>query len=185
MTKNLLKGVHVALRALEPEDEELLFRWENNPSVWRVSHTLTPISRHQIKEYLAHIHLDIFQTRQLRLVITHTDNDQQPIGLIDLFDYDPFHQRAGVGILIAENKNRHRGFASEALELLVNYAFTSLMLYQLYASMTVDNPVSLQLFEKTGFKLIGTRKGWIRTFDGWMDEWYLQLIRPDWAKSHS
>ncbi len=101
-----------------------------------------------------------------------------PVGLIDLFDFDPFHLRAGVGILIANNKHRQKGYATEALHLLTKYAFETLQLHQLYCNIGTNNPISIQLFKNAGFEEVGIKKGWNKTVDGWIDEVLLQAINP-------
>jgi diamine N-acetyltransferase len=101
-----------------------------------------------------------------------------PVGLIDLFDFDPFHLRAGVGILIANKKYRQKGFATEALQLLTRYAFETLQLHQLYCNIAANNSVSLQLFTNGGFTTVGVKKDWLKDVDGWVDELMLQAINP-------
>ena len=94
-----LKGEKSNLRALEPEDLEFLYTIENNESFWEISHTQTPFSKYLLKQYLENAHLDIFEAKQLRLLIEEKSTKRQ-IGLIDLFDFNPQHKRAGIGILI-------------------------------------------------------------------------------------
>lgn len=166
----------LVLRALEPEDIELLYQWENNMEIWEVSNTLTPFSKYQLKKYIEQSRLDIFQTKQLRLIID-LEESSTPIGMIDLFDFDAFHQRGGVGIII-HKKHRQKGYAYEALSMFINYCFNNLALNQLYANISAKNKVSQQLFEKVGFKLVGTKKAWRKTKDGFEDELLYQLIRP-------
>ena len=48
----MLKGENIYLRALEPSDADLIFRWENNPSNWKISGTLLPFSKHLIEQYV-------------------------------------------------------------------------------------------------------------------------------------
>jgi len=169
-----ISGKKIKLRALEPSDVELLYRWENDTNNWNVSNTLTPYSKHVLEQYIANAHLDIYTTKQLRLVIC--DNKNIPLGCIDLFDFDPNHRRAGVGILIADKKNQTRGYASEALFLLINYCFGTLNLHQLYCNITIDNKTSLALFKKYRFKITGTKKSGIRDGNIFKDEYLLQLI---------
>ena len=99
MTK--LENRTISLRAPEPEDLDILYLWENNTDVWRISGTLVPFSRYILKQYLDHAHQDIFETKQVRFIIQLNEN-KRPVGAIDLFDFDPHHHRAGIGILIAE-----------------------------------------------------------------------------------
>ena len=116
-----LKGEHINLRALEPEDLDFLFQIENNESFWEISHTQNPFSKYILKQYLENVHLDIFEAKQLRLLIEEKSTKKQ-LGMIDLFDFNPQHKRAGVGILIHPDFQKN-GFASEALSILINYTF--------------------------------------------------------------
>jgi diamine N-acetyltransferase len=175
MQDSLLKNDHIFLRAVEPEDAEVIYRWENNTTNWQVSNTLVPFSMHTIKQYALNASQDIFENKQLRLMII-SRKENKPIGAIDLFDYDPFHLRAGVGILINDQENQGKGFAQEALTVLKRYAFEYLHLKQLYCSIGADNTKSQHLFEKLGFKKCGTRKDWLKSIDGWIDEHFYQCL---------
>ena len=179
MQNEILIGKRLYLRAVEPSDIDLLYHWENDPSIWRVSNTLTPYSRFQIEEYVMNIQNDIYSTKQLRLMIIGRSGKikGKAIGAIDLFDFDPNHLRAGVGILVRE-EFRGKGYASEALELIIKYAFCILNIRQLYSNITPMNTASISLFEKHGFERCGIKKDWIRTGNGWLEEWMFQLIRP-------
>jgi len=169
-----LQGNRITLRALEPEDLEFLFETENNESFWEVSHTQTPFSKFLLKQYLENAHLDIFEAKQLRLIIQENLN-QKAVGMIDLFDFNPQHKRAGIGILIHE-KYQKNGFASEAIELLIKYCFTHLNLHQLYANITSDNSKSIALFQKHQFKKIGVKKDWNFSNGKFKDEILFQII---------
>lgn len=170
-----LKGQNIYLRALEPEDLEFVYAIENDESIWNVSNTQTPYSRFLIRQYLENAHQDIYEAKQLRLAICRND-DFSAIGLIDLFDYDPRNNRAGIGILIQSKENRGNGNGSEALQLLISYAFTHLNLHQLYANIDGNNEPSLKLFTNFGFQLIGTKKQWNLVDGQYLDESLFQLI---------
>ena len=160
---------------MEPEDIQVLYRWENDPSGWLVSGTVAPFSRQVIKKYLDASHQDIYTNKELRLIIELIE-EGLPIGCIDLFDFDPGHHRAGVGIIIGEQEKRSSGYANEALSLLIEYAFGVLGLHQLFANIAVDNFPSLKLFENCGFHISGTKKEWILSGGKRVDEHFLQLI---------
>ena len=167
----------ISLRALEPDDLEFLYALENDSDIWGVSDTLAPVSRHALREYLAHATADFYAVRQLRLVIA-TNIGSPAVGVVDLFDYDPLHQRAGVGIVIRAGQRRH-GYARQALELLKNHAREVLRLHQIYATVGADNAASLRLFRAAGFRRVGTRHAWLRTPQGWRDAVELQyLLNP-------
>jgi len=169
-----LTGKKINLRALEPEDLDFLYTIENNESFWEVSSTQTPFSRFILEQYIVNSHQDIFEAKQLRLIIVDNITNIS-IGMIDLFEFNPLHKRAGVGILIIESE-QHKGFASEAIELLINYSFNHLNLHQLFANITADNTKSLELFKKLNFKKIGVKKEWIFSNGDFKDEILFQLI---------
>jgi len=171
-----MKGKNLSFRAPEPADVDLLYSWENDTSIWHLSNTVTPYSRHLLEEYILNAQQDIYTAKQLRLMIV-LNKTHEAIGCIDLFDFDPLHLRAGIGILI-DNAHRGKGHAAEALELLIKYAFNILHLHQLYCNITPDNEASLQLFQKCKFKIAGLKKEWLRVSGGWADEYMLQLIHP-------
>lgn len=169
-----LKGKRIYLRALEPEDLSFLHSVENDENVWEMSHTQTPYSLFILKQYLENAHQDIFEAKQLRLVISSYDN--KPLGLIDLFDFDFKNSRAGVGILVYELEDRQQGYGKEALQLLINYSFTHLNLHQLYCNIAEDNQASINLFVNEGFEKVGVKKDWIYSNMTYKNEYLFQLI---------
>lgn len=164
----------ITLRPLEPDDIDLLYRWENDLAIWEVSNTKTPFSKHILAQYIRESAKDIYETKQLRLIIQN--QKLEAVGAIDLFDFEPYHLRAGVGILIHNKDDQNQGYATDALHALSNYAFEILGLKQLYANIATDNLNSIRLFEKTGFKKVGIKKDWIKISSGWKDEGLFQKI---------
>ena len=104
--------------------------------------------------------------------------ENMTIGTIDLFDFDPFHNRVGIGILIADEAQRRKGYASLSLQCLIEYCFTTLQLHQIYCNILANNCESMELFQKLGFVRIGIKKDWVKTADGYLDEFMFQLINP-------
>lgn len=170
-----MKYKEISLRALEPEDLELLYEWENNSSNWIISNTVVPFSKYTLKRYLVNSHKNIYETGQFRLMIDHIP-ENTTIGTIDIFDFDPFHKRAGLGILIAKEEYRRKGYASMAIICLVEYCFSTLLVHQLYCNILANNCESMELFKKAGFVQSGVKKDWIKTSDGYLDEYIFQLI---------
>ena len=160
------------LRALEPEDLELMYGWENDMQIWRVSGTVAPFSRHVLSRLIEEQQFDIYTTRQMRLVIEH---DGQAVGAVDLFEFDPHNRRAGVGIIV-DSQHRAQGLGHDALKALEQYARQTLHLHQLWCSVTVDNEASLKLFRKAGYVECGLRREWILTSEGALDEILMQKI---------
>lgn len=172
-----LKGETVYLRSLEPEDLEFVYKLENNETIWEISNTQAPYSRFLIRRYLQNAHQDVYEAKQLRLAICK-HQETEPVGMIDLFDFDPLHQRAGVGIVIIDESERNKGFGKEALGLLINYSFFHLGLHQLYANIDVNNTASISLFTNFGFVCSGIKKDWNKNKKNacFTDEALYQLI---------
>jgi diamine N-acetyltransferase len=164
----------ISLRPLEPEDIELLYQWENNIEIWNVSNTRTPFSKYILAEYLKESAKDIYETKQLRLIIQ--DKSAVPVGALDLFDFEPYHMRAGIGILIHKPENRNHGYATDALNAIFGFAVEVLGLKQLFANIAAKNEISIHLFEKVGFMKSGIKKNWLKTSNGWDDEILFQKM---------
>ncbi len=173
----MLNSENIYLRTIEPRDAALMLKWENNPENWAVSNTLVPFSEHLILQYVNSAQ-DIFETKQLRFIICLQENDT-PIGTIDLFEYDPLHRKAGVGVLIDEVSERNRGYANEAVKLMVKYSFDRLDLHQLFCNIFESNEHSIKLFEKNNFIKTGEKKDWVRIEGKWETELFYQLINKE------
>lgn len=153
-----IQSKHIYLRALEKTDLNFLYQLENNTSVWQVSNTITPFSKDTLSLYLENAFQDIYSTKQLRLIICLVET-QEAIGTIDLFEFEPMHQRIGIGILIFE-KFRQNGYAFETVECVKNYVFNTLLLNQVFCNISASNINSIELFKKCNFIEIGVKKQW-------------------------
>ena len=171
-----MQGKTVRLRAIELDDIDLLYEMENDVANWAVSDTQMPFSRYTMEQYVLSCgNQDIHTLKQLRLMICDPSG-QTVYGSIDLFDFNPIHQRAAVGVLIRP-AYRKRGYATEALQLLIRYATDILQLKQLYCQVDASNLPSLRLFEKQGFVQSGVYRSWHKTSAlEWEDEYLLQRI---------
>lgn len=158
MNKPLTK---ISLRAMEPEDLDLLYRIENDRSLWNVGTTNVPYSRFMLHDYVAHASGDIYTDRQVRLIIENETGET--VGIADIVNFDPKHLRAEVGVVI-ECKHRRHGYALAALEQLADYALSQLHLHQLHVCIASDNEASLQLFGQAGYKQSATLCDWL--YDG-------------------
>jgi diamine N-acetyltransferase len=171
----LLENHTIKLRALEPEDLEILYRWENDVLFWSAGNTLAPYSKFVLRQYMESQADDLYKTRQLRLMV-ELKEEGKAIGTLDMFDFDPFHNRAGIGILIIP-EYQSKGLGAQALQLFIDYVFRFLKIGQLYCTIAENNEASLSLFQKQGFSISGKLLSWFHTTDGWVDTYILQLIR--------
>lgn len=162
-----IKNDNISLRVAEPYDADTIFRWENDIEIWRVSETIVPLSLHQIQQFLLRNN-DLMTEKQIRLMIDKND-DHSTIGCIDIYDYDSFNSRAGIGILI-DKEYREKGYAKQTISMIMEYCFNILLLNQLYVYTLSDNIQSNQLFTSLGFERCGLRKQWFKTAKGFVDQ---------------
>ena len=158
---NAEKSNNVTLRAIEPEDLDLLYQIENDQKLWQVGATNVPYSRYTLHDYIATSCDDIYADRQVRLIIENAEH--QTIGICDIVRFDPQHLRAEAGIVIMK-PYRQQGYAQAAIRQLAHYALTILHLHQLYAVVATDNEAALHLFRNAGFEHETLLRDWL--FDG-------------------
>lgn len=151
----------VILRAVEPEDLDYMYVIENDRDIWKVGNTNMPYSRFALHEYIANSTGDIYTDKQLRLIITN--QEQAFIGILDLCNFNPQHQRAEVGIVVRP-EYREQGYGKAAMLRLMNYAHAVLHIHQLFALVSVDNAWCIKLFETVGFVRDAELQDWL--FDG-------------------
>ncbi len=85
-------------------------------------------------------------------------NNQKHIGNIKLGPVNWIHRRADIGLLIGDKEYRGRGVATEAIQLVVEYAFNILNLHKITAGSHCTNIGSVKAFQKAGFVIEGERK---------------------------
>lgn len=159
------------LRAPEPQDLDVMYQFENTSSLWEGNGT-GPYSRYCLKQYIEHNQNDLYVDRQLRLMVTH---GTKVVGIVDLCNFDPFHHRAEVGVVIAES-HRRKGIGKLALQLLKEFSFEYLGIHQLYAYIDESNEISLRLFVGCGFTECAHLKDWMRNGSQYSDVKMVQLI---------
>ena len=143
----LLHGDKVILRSVESSDIDTLLLWENanNEPLYGVFEE--QYSREDVVQFVENQQrYSIAETEQLRLMICSHEGER--LGSVDLTEYDG--EKAFVSILIVGLDNRRKGFAENALQLLIDYS-ESLGLHTLYAHILPENSPSKNLFEKMGF----------------------------------
>ena len=143
----LLHGDKVILRSVDSSDIDTLLLWENanNEPLYGVFEE--QYSREDVVQFIENQQrYSIAETEQLRLMICSHEGER--LGCVDLTEYDG--EKAFVSILIVGLDNRRKGFAENALQLLIDYS-ESLGVHTLYAHILPENSPSKNLFEKMGF----------------------------------
>lgn len=162
----------VLMRAVEPEDLELMYVLENDASIWTQGNTNAPYSRYSLKRYIENTSNNVYVDGQLRLTIVA---DGVAVGFVDFFDFVPEHRRAQVGIGLLP-QYRNQGIGSQALCLLTDYSLNVLHLHQLYAVVSADNVASLRAFASAGYVDVAVLPQWLRLGEEWVDARLMQLL---------
>ena len=170
-TEHLTTG-DVYLRAMEPDDIDLLYSVENDPNIFESGISNVPYSRYLLREFILNSTGDIYTDKQVRTMFCH---DDKTLGIVDLIDFNPHQLRAEVGITTLRSYRRH-GYALQALHLLAEFSNKNLHLHHLYAYINLDNEASLHLFEKAGFQRTATLKGWLYDGKNHHDAAFMQLF---------
>jgi len=160
----LLENDKIRLRAVEPQDLEQLYVWENNPTLWHVGNTRQPYSKFALKQYILQVDKDIYESKQLRLMIVDISTSRT-VGTVDLFDFDIHNSRIALGLFV-DATEQGKGYARAALHLIEDYVFSFLKINQLYCHIAETNTASRQMFEKEGYETNGILKNWIKTPEG-------------------
>jgi len=176
-----LSNTILSLRAPEPEDLELLYKWENMAQYWDSGNTRQPYSRYALKQYISECHKDIYESRQLRLMMTDTTSGET-VGTVDLFDFDLHHSRLALGLFVAPEYKK-KGYASAALQLTEAYVFDFLKINQLYCHIAASNTASIAMFTNRNFSSVLLHQ-WIHTEEGFSDVILFQQFREDYLRMH-
>lgn len=174
----LLENQNILLRAVEPEDLDRLYIWENNSQLWDVGNTRNPYSRFVLKQYIVDSDKDIYETKQLRLMMVSKKNGET-VGTVDLFDFEIHNSRIALGLFV-DAAFQGKGFAKTSLKLIEEYVFDYLKINQLYCHIAQNNTASIHMFEQENFEKTGILKQWVKTIEGYEDIILFQQFRTDY-----
>jgi diamine N-acetyltransferase len=176
----LLENENMRLRAVEPGDLDRLYAWENNTLLWDAGNTRNPYSRFILKQYIINSDKDIYENKQLRLMMVDKKTNDT-VGTVDLFDYDIHNSRVALGLFV-DLPFQGKGYARESLGLIEEYVFNFLKINQLYCHISEKNTASMHMFEQENYEKTGLLKDWIRTVNGFENIVLFQQMRSTYLK---
>lgn len=179
----LLENEKLRLRAVEPEDLDRLYAWENNSQLWNVGNTRNPFSRFVLRQYIVDSDKDIYENKQLRLMMVSKDT-RETVGTVDLFDFDIHNSRIALGLFV-DAAFQGKGYAKASLRLVEKYVFDYLKINQLYVHIAETNTASMLMFEQENFEKTGLLKDWIKTTDGFENIVLFQQFRSGYLQNKS
>ena len=174
-----LQGKLICLKPLEPEQGAALFKiWDRDavymrfldsepPNLWVESE-----SKAFLEEMVPKIYFFTINTRE----------DEKPIGSISLGGFDWIAGNAEVGIGIGEEEYRGRGYGTDAMRVIVRYAFRVLNLRRVSLGVFEYNPRAIRSYEKAGFTEEGRLRQYVNRFGRRWDVVLMGILRSDWEK---
>ena len=171
----LLENEYIKLRALEPEDLDCLYLWENDTQLWDVGNTRNPYSKFSLKQYIENSEPNIYESKQLRLMMV-CKTTGKTVGTVDLFDFDIHNSKIALGLFV-DATHQGKGFAKASLRLIEDYVFNYLKLNQLYCHISENNSASIKMFENENFQKTTVLKDWIKTINGFENIVVFQQFR--------
>jgi len=164
-------GERLYLSPVSGEEAEKYTHWMNNLET-TVKLTTAPqiISLEKEKQML-----ELFQKEGYNFAVVQKENDELT-GNCGLMNVDLVQRTAELGLFIGEKKHRGKGYGSETVQLLLDYAFNLLNLHSVYLRVRSFNEAALRCYPKLGFKEIGRRRECVLVGGSYYDEIYMDIL---------
>jgi RimJ/RimL family protein N-acetyltransferase len=176
LSNNLFVGRLVRLTAPNSEDAEIVARWSRDTEYHRLGDNdpAYPQSTRQAKEWLEHDSDSSFN------FIIRTLNDDRLIGGVGLWLESWTHKEAWVGIGIGERECWDNGYGTDAMRLILRYAFMELNLQRVSLGVFAHNPRAIRSYEKAGFQREGLIRGDSRRDGQRWDSVFMGILCDEW-----
>jgi RimJ/RimL family protein N-acetyltransferase len=172
-----LEGETVELRRHARENYGLYARWYGDPEIWHLtSWALSPLNRSAVEK--------LFEDRELSPIddsfAIHIKDDDEPVGVISLMNISDANASAELSVIVGHPDNRHQGYGTEAIELLIRYAFEELGLNRVGLSAFDFNGEAISAYEKLGFAVEGRYRQAIKRNSGFHDAILMSILKNEW-----
>jgi RimJ/RimL family protein N-acetyltransferase len=175
--KYFLEGKSIYLRKVRLSDVDGDYHaWMNDPQITKfLECRFFSNSRASLKEYVQ----EKSKSRDSVFLAIVLKKSQKHIGNIKLdFILNRVHRLGDIGIVIGSKAHWGKGYASEAISLISNYAFNTSNLHKLTACCYSSNYGSIRIFEKNGYEIEGTLKKHFLCDGQFVDAVVLGLVNP-------
>jgi RimJ/RimL family protein N-acetyltransferase len=172
-------GNLIRLRPFEREDAEKYRQWVNDAGILRLVDRVLPVTKDEHLRWYERM----ISSKDVVIFAIEVVENKDFIGCAWLYDIDYRHLKAEVRLLIGDNRCWGRGYGTEAITLLVKFAFENLNLHKVYADVLVTNERSLRAFQKVKFTQEGCFRSDRYVAGQYVDVVRLGLLRDDWSYS--
>lgn len=147
-------GEKVYLSPVSSEDLEKFVEWMNDFHLTDyIGRSDALVTKENEKEWIA----NATSGEKYIFSIVSLQEDKL-LGIIELMDINQTDRRATVGIFVGDNSERSKGVGTEALNLILEYAFNYLNMHSINLTVLGTNERAKRCYEKVGFKVIGTQR---------------------------
>lgn len=148
-----LGGPRIRLRRSRPDDLDRLFEWYNEPEI------IAPFDRFEIssrEEFETDVDTALHDPAALgpRFVVERKE-DGLLLGFVGYYRAHPVLSLTDIWYVLAHLEARNQGYATEAVEILVDYLFKSEEFPRVGAATDIENTASYRLLERVGFRREG------------------------------
>lgn len=179
----LFEGKLIRLAPIDHEkDPEVESRWTHDLSLQRaLSHKpAMPLSIAQMKKKYEAIEKQVEESKNLFHFTIRGKEDGRLLGFVRIEWIEWTHATGSLKLAIGNSSERNKGYGTEALQLMLHFAFNELNLHRLSALVDEDNPGALEFFKKFGFvEEVRRRKAILRDGQTW-DSIHLGLLNSEW-----
>jgi ribosomal-protein-alanine N-acetyltransferase len=173
--KNFIEGENIYLRELEINDVNQSYcNWMNDPEVTR--YLKKHLGKWTIKELKNYVR-EVKKSPDVLFWAIISKDEKQHIGNIKLGHLNGIHSFSDIGIIIGEKTFWGKDLATEAVKLVVSYAFNQLNLQKLIAGVNKNNLGSIRLFRKAGFTELEAEEKEFFCDDSYMDSTLLKIVK--------
>jgi RimJ/RimL family protein N-acetyltransferase len=174
-----LVGEGVELRRHDRANYPLYARWYGDEEIWHLTSWMPkPLSRGAVER--------LFEDREGSSAddsfAIHREGDEEPIGVISLTNISKANASADLSIIVGDEKDRDRGLGTEAIRIILRYAFEDSDLNRVALSVFEFNEPAIHAYEKLGFKREGRLRQAIRRDDGFHDAILMSILAHEWRK---
>jgi RimJ/RimL family protein N-acetyltransferase len=183
ITTQLFEGKTIRLGPIDHEkDPEVEARWTHDLTLMRAidRKVALPLSVAQVKKKYEAIEKDVEESKKLFHFTIRSKEDNRMLGYARIEWIEWTHGTGNIQLVIGDPADRGKGYGSEAMQMMLRYAFTELNLYRLSAIVGEDNPGALRFFQRHGFVIeVRRRKSLLRDGQAW-DLLHLGILRDEW-----
>jgi len=174
----MLKSAHVALTALRPEDSPSLFEWINDRELVLFNSAYRPVSQAEHDAWFENIR----QRSDVLIFGIRLWETDQLIGSCQLHSISSISRNAELQIRLGVSAEHGKGYGTEAVKLLLQFAFTELNLHRVYLHVFATNPRAIQVYEKCGFMREGLLREAAFIDDRYIDVLVMGILREEYVR---